>query len=112
MNIDLPRVRKAISALDELVANNPNRCHGKGQRWIDNLHELEELTMATPVKQRIREYRERLREKGYNGTTIYLPAEAHKRLLRLSKQADISYGDLVALALEQYEKEGARNGQG
>lgn len=101
--VDLARVRKALDALDRLTADNPERCSQNGPQWADNLNELDTLTMGTPVKQRIADYRNRLKARGYRATTIYLPEAAHERLLRLSQAAGLSYGDLVALALEHYE---------
>ena len=101
--IDLGRVRKARIALDKLVAEHPERCNQGGPKWADNLTELDKLTMGTPVKTRIRDYRARLRTKGYKAATVYLSAMAHERLLRLSQQAGLAYGDLIEQALEQYE---------
>ena len=103
--VDLARVRKALAELDRLVAENPELCNGNGPKWADNLPELDKLTMGTPVKQRIIEYRQRLRAKGYKASTVYLSAEAHERLLRLSQDAGLPYGDLIALALDCYEKQ-------
>ena len=101
--IDLPRVQRALAVLDKLVLEHPELCSGDGPRWADNLQELDKMTMGTPVKQRMAEYRSRLRAKGYKGTTINLPTATHERLERLSQQAGLTYGELVTLALEQYE---------
>ena len=101
--VDLTRVRKALAELDRLVAEHPERCNGDGPRWADHLSELDRLTMGTPVKQRIKDYRARLLAKGYKASTVYLPAAAHERLLRLSQRDGLAYGDLLALALEHYE---------
>ena len=100
--VDMGRVRKALAELDKLVAEHPELCNRNGPKWADHLPELEKLTMGTPVKQRIKDYRARLRAKGYRSTTVYLSAAAHERLLRLSQQAGLSYGDLLGRALEQY----------
>lgn len=101
--VDLDRVRKALSALDRIAAEHPELCNPDGPRWADNLDELDRLTMGTPVKQRIRNYRARLRAKGYKATTVYLTADGHDRLLRLSAQTGLAYGDLISQALAQYE---------
>lgn len=101
--VDMGRVRKALSELDKLVAEHPELCDRNGPRWADNLDELDKLTMGTPAKTRIKDYRARLRAKGYKAATVYLTATAHERLLRLSQQAGLAYGDLIGLALEQYE---------
>lgn len=101
--VDLVRARKALTELDRLVAEHPERCKRGGPKWADNLEELDKLTMGTPVKTRIKDYRARLRAKGYKASTVYLSGPAHERLLRLSQQAGLAYGDLIGLALEQYE---------
>ena len=101
--VDLVRVRTALAELDRLAAEHPERCNGNGPKWADHLPELDKLTMGTPVKQRIKDYRARLRAKGYKASTVYLSAAAHDRLLRLSQQGGLTYGDLVALALERLE---------
>ena len=86
-------------------AENPDRFGGEGPRWADNLEELDRLTMSAPAKQRVLEYRQRLRERGYRVQTINMPPEAHERLRRLAQQTNLAYGELVAVALEKYEKE-------
>ena len=101
--VDLVRARKALTELDRLAAEYPERCNWGGPKWADNLDELDKLTMGTPVKTRIKDYRARLRAKGYKASTVYLSAATHERLLRLSQQAGLAYGDLIGLALEQYE---------
>ncbi len=101
--IDLTRARNALAELDRLAAEHPERCNQGGPKWADNLPELDKLTMGTPVKTRIKDYRARLRAKGYKASTVYLSATTHERLLRLSQQARLAYGDLIGLALEQYE---------
>ena len=101
--VDLVRVRKALTELDRLAAEHPERCNRDGPKWADNLDELDKMTMGTPTKTRIKEYRARLREKGYKASTVYLTAATHERLLRLSQQAGLAYGDLIGLALAQYE---------
>ena len=101
--VDLVRVRTALAELDRLVAEHPERCNGNGPKWADHLPELDKLTMGTPVKQRIKDYRARLREKGYKAATLYLPAGIPDRLAQLSQQTGLTYGDLVALALERLE---------
>ena len=102
MTINLTRVRRALAKLDRLVAANPDRLN-QGEPWKDNLPELERL-MGTPIKQRMTAYRARLLAKGYKASTIYLPEAARKRLRRLAHQEGLAYGDLIALALEQYEQ--------
>lgn len=101
--VDLVSARKALTELDRLAAEHPERCNRGGPKWADNLDELDKLTMGTPVKTRIKDYRTRLREKGYKASTVYLTAAAHERLRGLSQQVGLAYGDLIGLALEQYE---------
>lgn len=101
--VDLARVRNALAELDRLVAEHPERCNRNGPKWADHLPELDKLTMGTPVKQRIKDYRARLRAKGYKAATLYLPAGVQDTMARLSQQTGLTYGDLVALALEHLE---------
>jgi hypothetical protein len=103
--VDLARVRNALAELDRLVAEHPERCNRNGPKWADHLPELDKLTMGTPVKQRIKDYRARLRAKGYKAATLYLPAGIPDRLAQLSQQTGLTYGDLVALALDCYENQ-------
>ncbi len=67
--------------------------------------------MGTHVNDRVRAYRARLREKGYKAVMVYLPIETPERLLRLSEQTGQTFGDLIALALDCYEKQGESNEQ-
>lgn len=101
--VDLVRVRNALAELDRLVADHPERCNRNGPKWADHLPELDKLTMGTPVKQRIKDYRARLRAKGYKAATIYLPDGIPDRLAQLSQETGLPYGDVVALALDCYE---------
>ena len=104
--VDMGRVRKALSELDRLAAEHPELCNPSGPRWADNLDELDKLTMGTPVKTRIKDYRARLRAKGYRGVMVYLTADGYDRLARLSQhKGGVAYGDLIGLALEQYESQ-------
>ena len=100
--VDMGRVRKALSELDKLVAEHPELCDRNGPRWADNLDELDKLTMGTPVKTRIKDYRARLRAKGYRAATVYLDSPTHALLLRLSQERGLAYGDLIGLALSHY----------
>lgn len=102
--VDLVRARAALAALDKLAAAHPERLSSSGPKWAQHLTELDKLTMATPVKQRIKDYRARLREKGYKAATLYLPAGAPEILARLAEKTGLAYGDIVALALDRLEK--------
>ncbi len=101
--IDLPRVRTARAELDRLAAEHPERCWHGGPTWAQNLEDLDQLTMGTPVKERMAKYRERLRAGGYQAVTVNLPQEAHETLKRLAKEQGLTYGGLLARALGQYE---------
>lgn len=103
--VNLERARNALAELDRLVAEHPEHCNSNGPKWADNLDELDRMTMGTPVKQRIKDYRARLRVKGYKAATLYLPAGVPDTMARLSQQTGLTYGDLVALALDCYEKQ-------
>lgn len=101
MVIDLPRVRRALSALDQIAAEHPELRQGSG-RWADHLEELDRMTK--PAKNRMQAYRARLRERGWRQVAMFLNPEALARLDQLRQQhPDSSIGELVsaALVLEQ-----------
>lgn len=106
---NLTKIRRALAELDRLVAEHPERVEQPGPRWSDNLTELDALTMSqTPPKDRIIAYRKRLKERGYTASTLYLNHGTKERLARLSETLNISYGEVVALALERFEAEDHR----
>jgi hypothetical protein len=42
--LDLTRIQSLLSALDSLLALYPQLHNGNGNRWINNLSELDQLT--------------------------------------------------------------------
>ena len=60
--VDLPRIRRALAELDRIAAEHPELCQGDGERWVDNTEVL--AAMITPVNERMKAYRRRLRERG------------------------------------------------
>ena len=101
--VDLARARRALGALDRLAKDHPERCGHPGPKWADNPKQLEKL-MGTSATTRTQQYRDRLKAKGYRPLMVYLPEAAHTRLVKLAKEAGITQGDLIALALENYEE--------
>ena len=93
---DLPRIRRARIALDKLAADNPERCQRIG-RWDEqNTREI----IMTPVRERSRAYRSRMKEKGWKQTNVYLSPDAQERLKELQQQYPAqSIGELVSAAL-------------
>lgn len=98
--VDLPRIRRALSALDKLAADNPDRCQGVGT-WTESA--VEEIIMGTPTKERVAQYRARLRDKGYRGIYIFAPESAIEKLKALAESTGLTYGDLIAVALANPE---------
>jgi hypothetical protein len=99
--VDLNRARQALAELDRLADENPDRL-GDGPAWSDNQEQLEDA-MGTPAKQRLAQYRERMRSAGYAPMSVYLQEEARDRLKRLSEERGESYGDVIAAALSALE---------
>lgn len=95
--IDLPRLRLALSALDKLAADNPDRCQGIGN-WTES--DAAEIVMGTPAKTRVAQYRARLRDKGYRGIYIFAPESAIEKLKVLAESTGATYGDIIAVALD------------
>ncbi len=98
--VDLPRIRKALAALDKLAADNPERFQGVGT-WTESA--VEEIIMATPTKDRVAAYRARMRDKGYRGIYVFAPESAIEKLKALSESTGMTYGDLIKAALDQFE---------
>lgn len=105
--IDLNRARAALAELDRLAAAHPERCQRGGSSWADNKEELSRI-MSTPAKQRIKDYRARLRERGYKATTIYINDETRALLMKASAQSGLSNSDVIALALAAAMADGVR----
>lgn len=98
--IDLPRARRALAELDRIAAEHPELCRG-GERWADNLDELERA-MGTPAKIRTAAYKSRLREKGYKQISIFLSPQAQERLAELAENApERSIGDIISDVLAE-----------
>ena len=98
--LDLPRISRALSALDKLAADHPERCQRVGT-WTESA--AEEMLMGTSGKDRAAQYRARLRDKGYRGIYIFAPESAVEKLRALSESTGMTYGDLISAALDQFE---------
>jgi len=97
--IDLPRIRRALANLDRIAAEHPEYCQGQGQ-WDE--HEVKKL-MGTPVNERMKAYRARMRERGWKQVAMYLSPEALEQLDQLKEQyPDSSVGEIMsALLIEE-----------
>ena len=100
--IDLPRIRRALARLDQIAAEHPEYCQGEG-RWDET--EVERIIMGTPVNERMKAYRSRLRERGHKQVSMYLTAEAIAKIEELRQQhPEQSVGELVSYALVNFTK--------
>ena len=96
--IDLPRIRRALANLDRIAAEHPEYCQGQGQ-WDET--EVKKI-MGTPVNERMKNYRARLRERGWKQVAMYLSPEAVAQIEALRQQhPDQSVGELVSNILMQ-----------
>ncbi len=96
--VDLPRVRRALSALDKIALDHPDLCQGGGGRWSENLEELDRITQ--PTKNRMQAYRARMRERGWRQVAMFLSPDAYACLGQLRDQyPDKAIGELVSDAL-------------
>lgn len=99
--VDLNRARQALAELDRLADEHSDRL-GDGPAWSES-HEQLEKAMGTPARERVAQYRNRMRASGYAPMSVYLPQEARDRLKRLSEERGESYGDVIAAALAAIE---------
>lgn len=91
--VDLPRVRRALAELDRIAVAHPDLCQGKGQ-W--NEQEVEKI-MGTPVSERVKAYRHRLREQGRTRISVFLKPEASAALQALrSRHPNTPINDIVS----------------
>ena len=103
--IDLPRIRRALANLDRISAEHPEYCQHQGQ-WDET--EVKKL-MGTPVNERMKNYRARLRERGWRQVAMYLSPEAVAQIEALRQQhPDQSVGELVSNALVQWGLNGVK----
>jgi ElaB/YqjD/DUF883 family membrane-anchored ribosome-binding protein len=102
--VDLPRIRRALSELDRIAAEHPEYCQHQGQ-WDEQ--EVEKLLMGTPVKERMKAYRSRLKERGHKQVSMYLTPEAVALIDELRQQhPDQSVGELVSNRLVKPGQDG------
>ena len=103
--IDLLRIRRALARLDQIAVDHPEYCQGQGQ-WDE--HEVKKI-MGTPINERMKAYRARLRERGWRQVAMYLSPEAVAQMEALRQQhPDQSVGELVSNALVQFGLDGGK----
>lgn len=101
--IDFATIQDARNTLKRLIADNPNPL-----REIDSLNYLDELTrddttMSKPGKQRMAEYRERLKAQGIRGLYIFIHDDDRKRLESLAASLDMTIGQCIHYLLDQHQ---------
>lgn len=91
--IDLQTIRRAQSNLDRIAADHPEYFQRQGT-WT--AHDVEELVMAKSAKQRVSDYRARMRSSGCRRLSIHLTPAAQEALIQLRQQhQDLSIDDLI-----------------
>jgi hypothetical protein len=99
--VDLPRIRRALSALDRIAAEHPEIRH-RGQPWANDMSQLQE-TIMTPGKERIAKYRAKQHEKGMKAVNVFLTPAAQAALNRVqSERPDTTMGDVISDALLEF----------
>jgi hypothetical protein len=98
--IDFATVQDARRILKQLIADNPNPL-----RAIDSMDYLDEITrdnatMSKPGKQRIAEYRERLKAEGIRGLYVFIHDDDRRRLQELADSMDMTLGQCIAYLLD------------
>lgn len=98
--IDFSTAHDAEEKLKQLIAANPNPL-----REIDSMEYLDELTrddhnMSKPGKQRMAEYRQRLKADGIRGMYIFIHDNDRQRLEKLAASLDMTIGECVAYLLD------------
>ncbi len=96
--IDFATIQDARRILQQIVADNPNLISKK----IDSLEYLDEMTKSS--KQRIIDYRERMKDKGYRGLYVYIHDDDRRKLENLSLQLDMTLSECVSYLLDQRDK--------
>jgi hypothetical protein len=101
--IDFATVQDARKTLKRLIADHPHPL-----REIDSLNYLDELTrddttMSKPGKQRMAEYRERLKAQGIRGLYLFIHDDDRKRLESLAASLDMTIGQCIRYLLDQHQ---------
>lgn len=92
--IDLPRIRRALSELDRIAAEHPEMCQHQGQ-WDETA--VKEMLMSKPAKERVAEYRDRIRAKGHARLAAYITPDAKTSLDQLRRaHPDLTLNDLLS----------------
>ena len=102
--IDFATVQDAREKLRQIVANHPGPL-----REIDSMEYLDALTrddatMSKPGKQRMAEYRERLKAQGIRGMYIFIHDDDRKRLESLAASLDLTPGQCIQYLLDHQEQ--------
>ena len=100
---DFATVQDARKTLKRLIADHPHPL-----REIDSLNYLDELTrddttMSKPGKQRMAEYRERLKAQGIRGLYLFIPDDDRQRLESLAASLEMTIGQCITHLLNQQD---------
>lgn len=103
--IDFATIQDARDTLRRLIAANPNPL-----REIDSMDYLDELTrdnspMSKPGKQRMAEYRERLKAQGIRGMYIFIHDDDRERLESLAASMNMTPGQCIRYLLDQHQEQ-------
>lgn len=102
--IDFATVQDAREKLRQIIASHPGPL-----RPIDSMEYLDELTrdnatMSKPGKQRMAEYRERLKAQGIRGMYIFIHDDDRERLESLAAELEMAPGQCIKYLLDHQER--------
>ena len=108
--IDLPRVRRALAALDKIAADHPEICQGIGNWDEETVAKILHNPGGTPAKERVAAHRRRLAEQGIKREIFFASPEAQTALAQLreifqDKTRDQIFNDAILNLLAAHRPE-------
>ncbi len=108
--IDLPRVRRALAALDKIAADHPEICQGIGNWDEETVAKILHTPGGTPAKERVAAHRRRLAEQGIKREIFFASPEAQTALAQLremfqDKTRDQIFNDAILNLLAVHRPE-------
>lgn len=95
--IDLQAMRRARSNLDRIAADHPEYFQHQGT-WTES--DVEKIIMAKPAKQRVSDYRSRMRSSGHWRLSAYLTPAAQEALTLIRQQhTELTLDTLISAIL-------------
>ena len=105
--IDLPRIRHALSELDRIAAAYLEICQHQGH-WDEST--VKDMLMPKPAKQRVAEYRDRIREKGHARLAAYITPDVKLSLDQLRQaHPDLTLNELLSRLITGQIKQTPQN---